>query len=243
MILKGVFDLDAITEFEQLVHDTAKSWATKAGMSEGFDDIYACLAYLEANDKTAFYKLSSSLGTSVAGMRLAMSDGLVQGLGELMQRPSQRFFCNNPTVFYNAANVTRLQYLWHQESTYQTDYATAVHTWFPLFRNVREEDGPMLVKRGAFHGTFPYSYEKRQQGFTQLYIQEDDIADYETVPCTLDRGDAVVFNHNLVHCTGKNVSGKARVNMIVRYFDALDEQEFEPVLTYHSRVAHLNANS
>jgi ectoine hydroxylase-related dioxygenase (phytanoyl-CoA dioxygenase family) len=242
VILKEVYDLQAIEEFEMLVLDTARSWSVARGISATErGDIYRYLSFLESNDRGAFYKLATFIGTSVAGFRLAMSPRIIEAMSIVSETPATNLFCNNPTIFYNDPKVTRLQYLWHQESTYQTDYKHALHIWFPLFRNVQIEDGPMLVKRGAIKRTFPYKYEKRDQGFTQLFVEEDDVAEFETVPCILDRGDAVLFHHSLVHRTGENRSGRARTNMIVRYFDALAEPDFEPVLVYHSRVAHLNS--
>ena len=241
VILKNVYNILAIVEFETLISDTARSWSIARGMSADESDIYRYLSYLESNDRDAFYKLGTFIGTSVAGLQLAMSPEIIEAMSIVVGTPATRLFCNNPTIFYNDPKVTRLQYLWHQESTYQTDYKHAIHTWFPLFRNIRIEDGPMLVKRAAMDRSFPYKYEKRDQGFTQLFVEDHDIAHFETVPCILDRGDAVLFHHRLVHCTGQNRSGCARINMIVRYFDALAEPVFEPVLVYHSRVAHRNS--
>lgn len=241
VILKNVYDMQEIEEFEALVFDTARSWSIARGISAAEGDIYRYLSFLESNDRGAFYKLATFIGTSVAGFRLAMSPKIIRAMSIVSATPATKLFCNNPTIFYNDPKVTRLQYLWHQESTYQTDYKHALHTWLPLFRNIRIEDGPMLVKRGAMKRTFPYKYEKRDQGFTQLFVEEGDVAEFETVPCILDRGDAVLFHHSLVHRTGENRSGRARTNMIVRYFDALAEPDFDPVLVYHSRVAHLNS--
>ena len=241
VILRSAYGLSMIEELESLVSDTARSWNLARGKPTAGGDVYDDLAFLEENDPDAFYKLGTFIGTSVAGLRLAMSPKITDAISLVSETPATRLFCNNPTMFYNDPKVPRLQYRWHQESTYQTDYRHALHTWSPLFRDIGLEDGPMLVKRGAMAQTFPCKYEKRNRGFTQLFIEDEDIKQFETVPCVLNRGDAVLFQHRLVHCTGQNRSGRARINMIVRYFDALAESVFEPVLVYHSRVAHLNS--
>ena len=236
VILRNFFCTEELYRLEHLIEEVSSDWCIKLGADVSGLNIKSRLSLLESKYPQSFQQLATHIGTSGAGFNLASSAKLLGILGQLLGVNPYRLFCNNPAMFFNKRGVTRLQYQWHQEATYIRDYETAIHIWFPIFSDVTENDGPMLVKKGSHKQSYPFKTKQIDNGLTQLYISDETLSELETVPCTVNLGDIVIFQHNLVHCTGENKTDEPRLNIIVRYFDALAEDNFEPVLVYSPRV-------
>lgn len=218
-IVRRAIPLAFLDAFEQAILDRAGCadwhWASS-------------LRQLETQDKDAFYRALTEPGASAAG--LAVVAILSLAVGRVLGKTTSHLYPSTPVAFWNDEHVKRLQYDWHQERSYYPDRFTA-HAWFPLFRDVGPEDGPMIVASGSHGEYLPFEAERKPGALTQHRIEADKLAGFEHVPCILPRGDVLVFHENLAHCTGHNESGLPRVAGVVRYFLPLSEPTFEPVLS------------
>ena len=130
--------------------------------------------------------------------------------------------------FYNEKNTKRLQYKWHQESSYYQDIRIGFHLWFPLFGDIKKNQGPMIIAKGSHKFQFDYEIQKDENSLTQLKINEPIEEKFELIECTLNRGDAIISHHNLVHCTGINETEIPRISGIIRYLDSIYSGNFVP---------------
>jgi hypothetical protein len=229
VFLRNIIDISLVEQLEKLIVDRARIDLEALGKSSANLTPFELLRTLESVSRQRFHKLCS-IGTAIAGLQIATSSKITQTVGEGFGRDPSQIFPFPPAVFWNDRPVTRLQYKWHQESSYLEAYKHFLTIWFPLFRDLQTEDGPMIVARGSHKEIFPYSFSKEPNGVTQFSV-DDDIADrFEHVPCSIGRGDAVLFHRDLLHKTGENSSGNPRVSVVIRYFDILDVPEYQPMM-------------
>ncbi len=151
VILRDVLDKERLEELESIIVDRARIDLANLGHDASNFDNYETLRQLEKISRQRFYKLCS-IGSSVGGMALASSSKVTSIVGDLFEQSPSRLFCFPPAIFWNDKGVTRLQYKWHQESSYLGSYDSVVSLWTPLFRDLTEQDGPMIVCRGSHTG-------------------------------------------------------------------------------------------
>ncbi|HYC45261.1 MAG TPA: phytanoyl-CoA dioxygenase family protein [Burkholderiales bacterium] len=190
---------------------------------------FETMRLLESNSRHRFFKLCA-IGTAVAGLQIATHPVITEVIETLFGAEGGQIFNFPPAIFWNDRPVTRLQYKWHQESTYLQAYERLITLWFPLFRDLAPEDGPMIVARGSHKEVYPYTFAKEPSGVTQFAVSDEIASRFEQVPCALKRGDGVLFHRDLLHKTGENLTGSPRVSCVIRYFDILRTPEFEPLI-------------
>ena len=86
----------------------------------------------------------------------------------------------------------------------------------------------MIIAKGSHKFQFDYEIQKEENSLTQLKINEPIEEKFELIECTLNRGDAIIFHHNLVHCTGINETKIPRISGIIRYVDSICSGNFRP---------------
>jgi hypothetical protein len=238
---RNLIALEQIERLENLIVRRARIDLDALGVpSEGLAP-FELLRALEGASRQRFYKLCS-IGSGLAGLQIATGPVVAQLIGDAFGIDASEVFPFPPAIFFNDRPVTRLQYRWHQESSYLQAYKNFLTIWFPLFRDLAPEDGPMIVARGSHREIYPYSASKEPNGVTQFAVSDEVAARFDQVPCAIGRGDAVVFHRDMLHKTGENTSGEPRVSVVVRYFNVLETPEFQPMLvpqniTNHDAVA------
>lgn len=234
-ILENIWSPEQLDTFEGVIVSRARQMldATEQGLSDTCDTPYQVLQTLEKRNPQLFYELCSRIGGCVSGMMLASAPGIRDFVAEVMGSAVDGMFFGIPSLFWNDRKVTRLHYAWHQEASYLQAYSKAIHLWAPLFRDLEDEDGPMLVLPGSHKaGLLPFRSYREERGVTQLSIDEDLLKPYTPFYCSLKRGSAVMFHQAMVHCTGPNLAGNPRISLIVRYFDTSDEAALKAPLVF-----------
>lgn len=222
-IVRQAIPLGMLNEFEQAIVD-------RAGYEGPSSDWVTGLREIEAQDKEAFCRVMTEPGASAAGLAVAAT--LSRAVASVLEETTSRLYPFTAVVFWNDEHVKRLQYDWHQERSYYPD-RFSVHAWFPLFRDIGAEDGPMIVCSGSHAEHLSFATERESDGLTQHRIEGQELAEFPQVACTLPRGDALIFHENLAHSTGHNTSGLPRVSGVVRYFLPLnDPDSFRPILAH-----------
>jgi ectoine hydroxylase-related dioxygenase (phytanoyl-CoA dioxygenase family) len=228
VFVKDVFTAQALQDFEESVLALACKFLAEAGLSAPSGDPVATLRLLENSAPESFFKLCAHAGWSLAGWSLSCSPALRKALEQVVGEDSRALFPRQVAVFYNERSTTRLQTAFHQERSYYPMASHVVNLWFPLFHDIPEENGPMIVLKGSHKRHYPYKIVARPKSITQLRVDDADIAPFERVPCALKRGDAVIFHDLCVHSTGENRLERPRISGVVRFFLPLKEKVFEP---------------
>lgn len=211
--------------------------ADKLGCAIG-DDPLTSLREAERSNPQAFYSICSQGGGTLAGLNLIASENLQYALGEIFGLESEVVQPTHPVVFWNDADVKRLQYDWHQEANYFHGVPDGCHVWFPLFEDTTHTNGPMLIAKGSHRSVHGYRHEKRANALTQLIPLIDVEKEFEIHECVCKRGDAVIFHHNAIHCTGPNISDRPRASGIIRVINSLSASTWLPMMefTFKSKV-------
>lgn len=240
LILDKVFTDEALRLFERAVMEVAWKIAEDQKVKlSSWGDVDSLVA-LERKCPAGFFALCESIGGTVAGLKLAVSPKAIETLNEITDSLYYRVLPTSPVLFWNHPDAPRLQYDWHQESSYFPDMPDGTHMWFPLFQDVLHETGPMLIAKGSHKRKYEYRQVKKTGHVTQL-IPHVDMEGFEHIECTVPRGGAVFFDHYTVHCTGKNLTNRPRIAGIVRYIDAMKSPRDQPMMgfTYKHSVEPL----
>jgi ectoine hydroxylase-related dioxygenase (phytanoyl-CoA dioxygenase family) len=110
---------------------------------------------------------------------------------------------------------------WHQDWRYGQGSANAVTIWTPL-RDVGVENGTIdVMPRTHLLGYLETEERSNPRRFSIVDPLIDDIP-YE--PAEMRLGEAIVFSQLLVHRSGMNTSGRARVTIQTRFSDAAEPE-------------------
>lgn len=234
IFLKNVFAPNLLDDFENAIIELAKKLIVQnGGVIPEVKTPYQLLQFVEQNYKVSFFHLCAHVGCSVAGLRLVAAENIVRKVSELAGVPSTQLFPFHPAVFYNDRNVERLQTSFHQEQSYFPFAKNVYHLWFPLFRNLTPDDGPMIVCRGSHKEHYPYTVHARPQSITRLETSPEIVSRFEQVPCAINRGDVVLFHNNTIHATGENLTDTPRISGVIRYMNLMTvEETFEPYIKF-----------
>lgn len=235
LIVPEALALDALGRLETLILERAQVDLAESGVSTNGAEGLELLRLLEKTSPQRFFKLCA-IGSGIGGMQIACAPKVTEIIASLFGISPSQMFCFPPAIFWNDKPVTRLQYRWHQESSYLNAYDQLITLWTPLFRNLKVEDGPMIVARGSHKEVYPYSHSREPGGVTQYSIEDSITSRFEHVPCAIKRGDAVLFHRDLIHKTGDNLVNQPRISIIIRYFNELKSSDFEPLLRPNNKT-------
>ena len=226
IIIKKAIDLEVLEQLENSIKALAE-------FISGENDVSPQLLFkkIEKKDKKLFYDLCSFPGGFISSKQISTSKNIINALKAIYL---ENFIFLQPTImslFYNEKSTKRLQYKWHQESSYFQGIKTGFHLWFPVFSNIKSDNGPMLIAKGSHKFQFDYVIEKKKNSVTQLFVEKNIEKRFEIIECCCNRGDAIIFDHKTVHCTGKIMSNIPRIAGIIRYVDTLNSGFFEEQIT------------
>ncbi len=189
---------------------------------------------LALNNRPEFFKLCSNIGGTLSALQMLSSEKVMQALLEIVGPEALDLFMMPFSLFFNDSGSERLNYDFHQESPAFPTVKQTLHIWTPLFKDLTIEDGPMVMCKGSHvNGQLPYTAFEKKDAITQLFIERELFENYEKVHCTFKRGTVVIFDKNLVHASGTNLSGIPRVAAAARFLDLKSEAEFQPYVHYY----------
>jgi phytanoyl-CoA hydroxylase len=106
---------------------------------------------------------------------------------------------------------------WHQDWRYGQGSVNAVTIWTPL-RDAAVENGTIDVMPCTH--VLGYLETEELASPRRFSIVDDRIERFEFVPAEMSFGEAIIFSQLLVHRSGFNSSGRARVTVQTRFADA-----------------------
>jgi phytanoyl-CoA hydroxylase len=110
---------------------------------------------------------------------------------------------------------------WHQDWRYGQGSVNAVTIWTPL-RDVGVDDGTIDVMPGSH--LFGYLENEELDNPRRFSIVDPRIERQDYLPAELRFGESIVFSQMLVHRSGYNKSGLARVTVQQRFSDAAEPE-------------------
>jgi hypothetical protein len=172
VILSDLFLIATIERFEAATVRLGRHLLGKAGVTNLPTHPLEMFRFCESKHPEIFYQLCSTMGGTLPGYELVSNEKSLAAIAEI-DGGATVYFPTVPGMFWNDRSVKRLQYDWHQETSYFGDIKNTLTIWFPLFRDVSSEDGPMLMAAGSHHKIMEYEIEKKERSLIQLRILDN----------------------------------------------------------------------
>ena len=188
------------------------------------------LEYIEIKNKTLFYEISKEC------TNFHLIDYVDQN--NKIQSVIKKFFGKNynavqrkkPIMLFNKKNLSRLKYLWHQESQFYPNHRLGLHIWFPVFRNVKSNnDGGMIFALNGFKKNYKFSEIKLKNGWSQRVPKIDVEKEFQLFSPEINRGDVIFFIGPQLHRSDEQHNNIPRVSFVIRYLSDIYDGAFKPI--------------
>lgn len=225
VIARGAIVLDRLAAFHRDLAWLAHCIFGEAGQLDENDpaQFVSFLSDMERDKSDAFREYLNSVAQLRSYEAVCFCDGLQDRIAKIADQIGSVLLAARGGLFFNKPGGTRLQYKWHQEWSYFPDHDTGLHVWFPVFQGIPKTGGAMLVAAGTHHERFDFVQSRAPGSYLQNETQFD-VDRYDIVSCDLELGDAVIFHHNLAHCTDTSITGVPRVTGIARFVGRVDRK-------------------
>lgn len=233
LIIKNFWSEDELSSWEDTVHYFYEMQYLKCGFMKAIhfyklSNLDGYLEHFEKNNQQAAYEVIKMLERSSGGKKIVNNTRLVSIISNILGCKFGKLVSIGPSPFINLPTSKRLLYKWHSESNYYPKRTNFINVWFPIFRDKKKENGTMWFCKGSHkikeRQFIEYQgYDKETHGkkkhFVQYEIPEFELKDYESVPVEVNRGDLVLFDRSLVHCSTVNQSLLPSYATVMRFFD------------------------
>ena len=203
---------------KRLINETKKYAAELLRCKPDSKSITKSMARLESKDKKKFHDFCSSLGFVDPVLKTAYRNKISNIVQRIFR--NKNVYLSDSCVFYNKAEVKRLQYDWHVEQSFYPNAEEVITLWYPWLYKVNEKNGTMIIAKDSnlYEG---YKVKKiaKKNSLTQMKIDQKELDHLKFKHCNLEIGDAILFNLKVAHKTGNNTSGVPRTTMVLRYTD------------------------
>ena len=185
------------------------------------------LGAMEARDKEALYQVQKFFPQN-QDIRALYGPWILDVVWELLGKNFSftQLLVEGPGLFVSRPETERLLYKWHSEAHYYPKRRRFVNVWFPIFTARDTSNGSMSVLPRSHRREWQFSeyqgYDADTLGkkhhFVQYEIPEVELQEYlrEEQVFGLGRGDALLFDRNLVHRSNMNHSSEYAYAMVAR---------------------------
>lgn len=196
---------------------------------DGEQDLIEGMRQLEHKNKKEFYQLcTQEIWFTIAALTLMADEGITRQVARFCDELPEQLSPVGHGLIWNDPACPRLHTRWHQEAAYYPGLKNVVSVWFPLAYDLTPECGSMLVARGSHKQYIDCQKQSQQGGVTHMEIDEQVVKRFDVVPCTLKRGDAIIFHQNIIHKTGVNHTQRPRLSGVIRYANLNTEAKKTP---------------
>lgn len=252
VVVNNVLPLADLTEFQKTFYKTAENVFHKALKQYPelqrvkTDSIDAILIALRHTDMSYVAMIQRLISRSPEFYRLNSSPKMVDALRAVLgvESDSPLYFLSNGIVFthpndFENKRSINFQIDWHQDTFYTLPQSKYIQFWGPLLHESTEEIGTLRLCVGShkdglgkqvFHPEATYNY--------RYMMAEGEANRYNQVAPDLALGQMLIFDGQLIHGSGRNVSNKVRVTLLGLCHDAMGEHCI-PVSTeyrYHGQT-------
>lgn len=184
-----------------------------------YQRLTAILEVMEDADKAALYQVQKFLSASER-VRSPIAKPLIAHVCDLMGWEPDTTLVDGPALFVNRPKTDRLLYRWHSEAHYYPKRRNFVNVWIPLFTDRTKKNGAMSVRPRTQLTDFPFAeYDSGPHTFKQYEIPESLLQGYSEEVCEAKRGDAVLFDRQLVHRSNANQSTDYGFSIVCRIWN------------------------
>ena len=201
-----------------LINETKKYAAELLHCKPDSKSITKSMARLESKSKKKFYDFCCLLGFVDPVIKTAYLNKISNIVHKIFK--NKNVYLTDNCVFYNKAEVKRLQYDWHVEQSYFPNAKEVISLWYPWLYKVNEKNGTMIIADDSnLYEGYKVKRIAKKNSLTQMKINQKELDNLKFTHCNLEIGDAILFNLKVAHKTGNNTSGVPRSTIIVRYTD------------------------
>lgn len=192
------------------------------------EDLTEILELMEKRDKEALYQVQKLFSHSYFVKEFFLNKKLINVGSELLNIPEELVLFEDLALFINIPQTNRLLYKWHSEAHYYPKRQNFLNMWFPLFFEKNLENGTFfMAKKSHTLKDIPFveyqGYDVDSVGkknyFVQYEIPESYLEKFEKIPALTKRGDAVLFDRNLVHNSTSNSSRQYSFASVFRIWE------------------------
>lgn len=200
----------------------------------GWEDpeFHARMARFRIQRPKDFGLMYDTVQTAVALWRLGTHETLASLAAQFMGDHSSALTVTDMLLRMDAPSDSRNRLEWHQDSSYfrQNKEGKNGCVCSITLRDLAPEQGPLeLLPQSHALGRIEVPSEGKNDAITseQFRVPDDLVAKYRPVPVIVKATDAVFFNFDLIHRSGRNVSDTFRFTAIARFHRMLD-RDFVP---------------
>ena len=159
---------------------------------------------------------------------------------QLLKVPKDYLTLTDVGIRLDAPSDTRNSLEWHQDSSYYRQNNSGVNgivIWSPLIQNISKKMGPLeFLRKSHKIGTLMTPKKKSKNNLTsrKVKINKNKIQKYlkNIEHFSINQGDVLLMNLDMIHRSGKNLSNKFRVTLLGRYHNS-KSNDFNPGLNLY----------
>lgn len=223
IILKNFFTKTELNDFQESLVKLIKINLEKASKKysdidiNNFDgkELDEGIIKLEETDTNFIADIYDIIPTMPSFMRLTAKQELSELINTIFEREKNfplYTFTNRCRI--DPPLITRKSTKWHQEIFYTIPKSNFVQIWGPLIRDITKKNGGIeICLESHREGIAKQSCDSKLD--PNRFIIDNDIIDkYEKITIELNLGDLMIFNPNLFHRSGSNISNEVRYTNI-----------------------------
>jgi len=172
-----------------------------------------------------FGAMYDTIQTSIALQQLCGCDALIEAACQAIGEDPHCLTLTGHMMRMDAPEDTRNVLAWHQDVSYYNqneDGANGFVLWIPMHK-VWPGNGTLQILPGSHLGgrVQPQAAARDALVSEQFRVPEEYVKRYEAVDVLADGGDALIFNFNFIHRSGRNTSNHMRFVAGIRFHRAL----------------------
>jgi hypothetical protein len=241
--IDAAFTLDELNAFKQILYQTVHCELKKHGLSlknnshsSLEDECDLGLLTLYRANPSYFLNVRAIISRSPEYYRLCSSPKIITKLRELLNRSQipPLYLTNNGIIFTVPREINKkcpssIEIDWHKDTFFTLPKSRYLHVWAPLLHNATEEIGTLMLCDGSHkEGIGKQGIDPTASYDHRYFVEKNEILKYPSKTIELKLGQALIFDGNLIHRSGRNNSKHIRCSLIGLYHD-VSQEDFSPL--------------
>ena len=242
IIIKNAIPENVIDDFMEFVASVIKIEAERLGIKEDFTVeqlLHSVLVDIKKKNRDSSSWIYQTINNSNIFKKFTYNLELEQIVKKLLHMEDLKQLATiNPALRidmpFDKSNIRG----WHQDSHYFLDNekgSDALVTWVCLGDAYKENGSILICPKSQNEGRLVSKHISGNSGVSEQYVTSGEIVNkYEKLIVEAKKGDVVLFNMDLIHKSGDNVSNSVRYTTQIRYsnFSKLDYKPPQTSIKY-----------
>ena len=194
------------------------------------------IKFRESNPES-FSEIYDSSQSSIPLVNLITSKKIVDISVRLLNCKISQLSQSGNMIRMDTPQDTRNKTDWHQEIAFVRNPGLVL--WIPMVE-ITEDIGPLhIMKKSHLEGEIVIERNEIRD-YTKSRVSQTEIPDYildkfEDSVVEMEKGDALFFDHKLIHKSGNNTSKRIRFSCQTRYMNSVSDEyaSFRPSVSYN----------